>query len=250
MISDQQLSQLKKELNEQKKQLTITDDDESFQNRSARENIGELSLYDNHPADVGTAFYEREKDMALSIHAQDELGKVEHALEAIEKGSYGQCEVCGTDIPFERLEAVPATTFCKEHSPDQRVPGDRPVEEEIIIPATDNSFTARHDSPNEHYDDSFEEVARFGTSETPSDFVGDHDDYNELYQDESKDGTQEEYETFSVTDISGKYRSTIQSDEQVEYKEMLDEAGMDSPIGDIPYHEKDSYVNDKEDEDK
>ncbi|OAK72648.1 TraR/DksA C4-type zinc finger protein [Lederbergia galactosidilytica] len=244
MIKKEQMANLKEELLEQKKQLEITDDEDSFRNRSAHENIGELSLYDNHPADAGTGFYEREKDMALSVHAQDELGKVEHALQAMEKGTYGQCEVCGGDIPYERLEALPSTTFCIDHSPEQRVPGDRPVEEDVLEPAHDNSFSYRLRSPVKDYEDSFEEVAKFGTSETPSDFVGDYDDYNELYQDESKDGTQEEYETFSVTDISGDHRSTLQIDEKEEYEERLDDTGMESPLGDIPYKEKDSYLDD------
>ncbi|GIN59492.1 TraR/DksA C4-type zinc finger protein [Lederbergia ruris] len=244
MITKEQMSNLKQELLQQKKQLEVTDDEDSFRNRSAHENIGELSLYDNHPADAGTGFYEREKDMALSVHAQDELGKVQHALEAMEKGTYGQCEVCGKEIPYERLEALPSTTYCIDHSPEQKVPGDRPVEEDVLEPAHDNSFSYRLRSPVKDYEDSFEEVAKFGTSETPSDFVGDYDDYNELYQDESKDGTQEEYETFSVTDISGDHRSTLQTDEKEEYEEKLDDTGMESPLGDIPYKEKDSYIDD------
>ncbi|WP_062109556.1 TraR/DksA C4-type zinc finger protein [Bacillus niameyensis] len=246
MISKQQLSQLKKELLQQKEQFEITSDEDSFKNRSAHENLGELSLYDNHPADLGTGFYEREKDFALSVHAQDEYGKVQHALEAMEKGSYGRCEVCNVEIPFERLEVLPATTFCKEHSPDQAIPTDRPVEEDVLEPAHDDSFSYRLKSPVKDYEDIFEEVAKFGTSETPSDFIGDYDDYNELYHDASKDGTQEEYETFSVTDITGTHREILQTDEQVEYKEMLDELGMESELGDIPYYERDSYLEDEE----
>lgn len=244
MITKEQMTNLKAELLQQKQQLEITDDEDSFRNRSAYENIGELSLYDNHPADAGTGFYEREKDMALSVHAQDELGKVEHALQAMEKGTYGQCEVCGKEIPYERLEALPSTTYCIDHSPEQKVPEDRPVEEEILKPAHDNSFSNRYKGPIKDYEDSFEQVAKFGTSETPSDFVGDYDDYNKLYEDESKDGTQEEYETFSVTDMSGKHRSTLQTEEKEEYEEQLDDTGMESPLGDIPYKEKDSYVDD------
>lgn len=246
MISKQQLSQLKKELLQQKKQFEITSDEDSFKNRSAHENLGELSLYDNHPADLGTAFYEREKDLALSVHAQDEYGKVEHALKAMENGRYGRCEVCNAEIPFERLEVLPSTTFCKEHSPDQAIPTDRPVEEDVLEPAHDNSFSYRLKSPVRDYEDIFEEVAKFGTSETPSDFIGDYDDYNELYHDASKDGAQEEYETFSVTDITGTHLEILQTDEQVEYKEMLDEIGMESELGDIPYYERDSYLEDDE----
>ncbi len=52
----------------------------------------------------------------------------------MEDGTYGICEVCGKPIPFERLEAIPTTTFCKEHSPDQVVSQQRPIEESVLSP--------------------------------------------------------------------------------------------------------------------
>jgi len=33
-------------------------------------------------------------------------------LRLIGQGAYGSCSVCGTAIPYERLEAVPATRRC------------------------------------------------------------------------------------------------------------------------------------------
>jgi RNA polymerase-binding transcription factor DksA len=39
---------------------------------------------------------------------------VEKALERIGSGEYGRCEVCGKEIPEERLEAVPWATLCIE----------------------------------------------------------------------------------------------------------------------------------------
>lgn len=38
------------------------------------------------------------------------------ALEKIESGTYGVCEVGGEPIPAERLEANPAATTCIEHA--------------------------------------------------------------------------------------------------------------------------------------
>ncbi len=34
------------------------------------------------------------------------------ALAKIEDGTYGTCENCGNEIPYERLEAVPAARLC------------------------------------------------------------------------------------------------------------------------------------------
>lgn len=40
------------------------------------------------------------------------LRAVTEALEKIQKGSYGICEKCGKEIPFERLQANPAAKTC------------------------------------------------------------------------------------------------------------------------------------------
>lgn len=47
---------------------------------------------------------------ARSLHRS--LTDVDRALERIADGTYGTCEVCGRDIPGERLEALPASSRC------------------------------------------------------------------------------------------------------------------------------------------
>lgn len=240
MLTDNQISILKNELHQLKAQLDQTDFEEDSK-ENIRENTGELSLYDNHPGDMGTELFEREKDFALSIHSKDELNKVNAALEAIENQTYGSCKECSAPIPFERLQAVPYALFCVEHSKEQNIAENRPSEEDILIPPSANTYSERHKGTN-HEDDSFQEVARYGTSETPSDFEGDFQDYNQLYDDELKDGFTEEYETFSATDIEGNNLHISQSEGEKEYIEKLDEEGLESPLGDIPYKKTDGYV--------
>lgn len=244
LLNDEQKTSLKKELLEMKNQLTTTEDETDIKS-SAQDSIGELSMYANHPGDLGTELFDREKNMALNIHANDELEKVDNALKAMEDGTYGKCDKCGKQIPFERLEAVPHTTVCMEHAIDIEVAHDRPIEEEVLKPPHDNSFSKGKDGSIHDYQDSFKEAAQSGTSETPSDFTGDHDDYETLYADGVGDGTTEDYESFSVTDIDGKDARVIESPESEEYKAELDDLGMESPIGDIPYHKKDSYIEDQ-----
>jgi YteA family regulatory protein len=241
LLNNEQKTLLKKELLEMKNQLTTTEDETDFKS-SAQDAVGELSMYANHPADLGTELFEREKDMALNIHANDELEKVDNALKAIEDGTYGQCEECGGDIPYERLEAVPHTTVCIEHAIDVKVARDRPVEEDILKPSHNNSFSRGNDGGRQDFQDSFKEAAQSGTSESPSDFLGDHDDYETLYDNGTGDGTTEEFEAFSVTGIDGKGARVIESPESEEYKAELDDLGIESPLGDIPYILKDSYI--------
>lgn len=84
----------------------------------APEATGELSRYDNHPADLGTEQFEREKDLALAEQARRQLQEIEDALQVMDEGRYGLCQRCGAPIPYERLEAMPASLYCKEHAAD------------------------------------------------------------------------------------------------------------------------------------
>ena len=48
MLNDKQKATLKKELHEMKEHLTITEEETDIK-ESAQEDVGELSMYDNHP---------------------------------------------------------------------------------------------------------------------------------------------------------------------------------------------------------
>lgn len=164
------VKQLQKELLEQKKQITGRLDQEE-------ENVleGELSTYDNHPADMGTELFERERDQAIEEHSRDELDKINAALQAIQDGTYGTCKECGKDIPFERLEVVPTALYCIDHTPEQDTHTERVPENRIPHP--------------DDGEDSFRDAASYGTSETPSDFTEDNSSYDDLYRDEEEDET-------------------------------------------------------------
>lgn len=74
----------------------------------------ELSSLDQHPADLGTETFEREKAQAIRISVQERLSDIEHALAKLENGSYGACEICRNPIPQSRLEARPETRYCAQ----------------------------------------------------------------------------------------------------------------------------------------
>ena len=76
------------------------------------EAMGEISLQDQHPADVGTETFEREKDYSIRQQIEAELADVDRALKRVEAGTYGICEACGKKIPQERLKALPWTRYC------------------------------------------------------------------------------------------------------------------------------------------
>ena len=83
---------------------------------SQEESTGELTNFDQHLGDHATDTFEREKDRSISEGIDAKLSEIDAALERIDRGEYGVCEVCGRKIADERLEAVPATRFCREHA--------------------------------------------------------------------------------------------------------------------------------------
>jgi DnaK suppressor protein len=79
---------------------------------SERDDLSELSLADQHPADLGTEMFEREKDVSILERIEAERADVERALKRVEEGAYGRCEACGRHITKARLEIRPAARFC------------------------------------------------------------------------------------------------------------------------------------------
>lgn len=74
---------------------------------SENEAVSELADYDQHPADMGTETFEREKDLSILESLETELAELEAALQRVDDGTYGIDEVTGEPIPAERLEAFP-----------------------------------------------------------------------------------------------------------------------------------------------
>jgi RNA polymerase-binding transcription factor DksA len=65
--------------------------------------------------DFADSIEEYESNTATLKELEIELNEVKAALQRIEKGAYGICEVSGDPIEIERLEANPAARTCKAH---------------------------------------------------------------------------------------------------------------------------------------
>ncbi|MBD1380269.1 yteA family sporulation protein [Metabacillus arenae] len=213
----------------------------------AHDSVGELSSIDNHPGDEATELYEREKDIALNEHIEEELEDINRALQAIEKGKYGTCEVCGKEIPEERLEAIPTATTCREHAREEIVSHNRPIEEGVLMPPFGKFEFDGEDVEAYDAEDTLQEVARYGSSESPSDLDYPVDHYNDVYL-ESDDpvGYVEDYENFAATDLYGNEVNVYPGIGHEQYEDMLDEEGLMTPFGDLPGYEKDPYTDDNE----
>lgn len=94
-------------------------ENDHLHDESEDESSSELShMVLQHPADIASDAFEREKDFSILDQVQAELADVERALERLDQGTYGTCDACGERIADERLAAVPATRFCVQHQGD------------------------------------------------------------------------------------------------------------------------------------
>ncbi|RCX23611.1 TraR/DksA family transcriptional regulator [Fontibacillus phaseoli] len=171
-LTKTQLQHLNESLQEEKQELENhfnTEPSASPSKESLRVSTGELSTYDNHPADVGTETFERSRDMAVDDNLARNLEEINRALDRIKDASYGTCSVCGNEIPYERLETVPYTEFCVEHTPGRNVGDYRPVEENLITPPPKGAGENRQRDAGK-FDDSnaWHSLAQYGNSDSPA----------------------------------------------------------------------------------
>ncbi|WP_047810752.1 TraR/DksA C4-type zinc finger protein [Desulfosporosinus acididurans] len=159
-------------------------------NGDMRESLGELSVADNHPADVATEVYQRSQDVAYHDRSVHRIEAIDAALERFEKGTYGVCERCGQEIPYERLELVPYATVCtqcsrEEEKEEQHSLHREPVEDEILNRPFSRTFNDGTDRVEFDGEDAWQAVARYGTSDSLQDLGTNRDisDPNDLYED-------------------------------------------------------------------
>ncbi|RMG73796.1 MAG: RNA polymerase-binding protein DksA [Nitrospirae bacterium] len=64
---------------------------------------------------------EIDKNFMLRLRGREQklIKKIELAIEKIDNGTYGICEVCGCEIGIKRLEARPVTTMCIDCKTEQ-----------------------------------------------------------------------------------------------------------------------------------
>lgn len=89
-----------------------------------RRNPGVPGDWEPVPSEIGTEsdladqadiVMSRESNTAILADLEARYDAILSALERIEKGKYGKCEVCNKEITEARLEADPSATTCVEH---------------------------------------------------------------------------------------------------------------------------------------
>ncbi|MDP5273173.1 TraR/DksA C4-type zinc finger protein [Chengkuizengella axinellae] len=221
-LNENQLNQLYQQLLQEKNNLEeqLNSNDHFGLAESQKDTIGELSSYDNHPADLATETYERGKDIALNENVEYQLEDVVAALKNIENEQYGICNTCGKDIPYARLQAVPTTQHCVEHAKNKHTNHDRPIEEEFLDPPFGRTSLDEKEEQNQFDgEDAWQIVESWGTSNSPA--MADEPeihDYNHMYSEsDERDGYVEPIESFLATNLYGNHTSVIRNSEYQKY---------------------------------
>ncbi|MHB1549384.1 MAG: TraR/DksA C4-type zinc finger protein [Acidimicrobiales bacterium] len=140
-------------------------------NDAMNDAAGELSGYDQHPADLGSEMFERARNLALGEHDLLRLEAIEQALQRLDEGVYGRCAHCGGMIEPLRLEAEPAAAQCMGCANGERQGmqnRDRPIEEEVLRPPAGRSTNGNgRGDDGLHGEDAWEVVARMNARKDP-----------------------------------------------------------------------------------
>ena len=97
---------------DERERLLVVERDLAESSRQAKDSLESFSDSDDVPADIAAQASEREKDQILGLSVHQTLSQIELALERIEDGTYGICEMCGCDVPEPRLERIPWVSTC------------------------------------------------------------------------------------------------------------------------------------------
>lgn len=80
----------------------------------AKESATQMESYSLHMGDSGTDNFDRDFALSLLSSDQDAIYEIEAALQRIERGNFGVCELTEKNIPKARLEAIPWTRYTVE----------------------------------------------------------------------------------------------------------------------------------------
>ncbi len=67
--------------------------------------------YSQHQADEGTDDFGKTISLEVSTRGYHILRQIDRALEKIDDGTYGICDISGKEIPRARLDAIPYATM-------------------------------------------------------------------------------------------------------------------------------------------
>ena len=102
-LKQNEIVEFKRRLEELKKQIMTTVEGTKKEVTTPDESKG----YSQHSADEGTDDFVKQINLEVTNKEFGLLRQIDRALEKIDEGTYGVCDLSGEEIPMKRLEAVP-----------------------------------------------------------------------------------------------------------------------------------------------
>jgi len=110
-LTPERLAEVKDRLLERKRLLWLEVKDQL--KSSIGDGYQEMLATARDEEDQATVSLMAETSLTLLGPKRQELEAIEEALQRLENGSYGLCEVCGQPIEPRRLEIMPETPLCR-----------------------------------------------------------------------------------------------------------------------------------------
>ncbi len=106
-LNQQEIESFKKVLQEMKSQVLHVLNETNAEVKQADESKG----YSQHQADEGTDDFDKTISLEVSNKELSLLRQIDRALQKIDEGTYGICDISGDEIPKKRLDAIPYATM-------------------------------------------------------------------------------------------------------------------------------------------
>lgn len=102
------IEKFKKRLEDLKEEMTRLVQETT---QDVKTDSSESKGYSQHQADEGTDDFDRTISLKLTDKEIAIVRQIDRALEKIEEGTFGVCDISGEEIPLKRLEAIPYATM-------------------------------------------------------------------------------------------------------------------------------------------
>jgi DnaK suppressor protein len=106
-LKKSELEKFRKVLTDMRDQIAHIVKDTNAEVKEVEESRG----YSQHQADEGTDDFGKTISLEVSTQGYNILRQIERALEKIDEGTYGICDISGKEIPRARLDAIPYATM-------------------------------------------------------------------------------------------------------------------------------------------
>jgi len=110
MLTKKQVKELLEDLEKELQGL----EERNKEKANQMEHPGDTDTFHGDEADQATFLEQRSRLLRLRDRDRKLINKIQKTIVKIENGSYGTCDACGIDIPYERLKLRPVAGLCIE----------------------------------------------------------------------------------------------------------------------------------------